>query len=66
METSVTAQRPEGSVEVCRVEVIQYIDPDSGGLFWNLDWTEDASLTQIIGLLQIGSAEILRRVDRED
>lgn len=57
-------KRPKGTYEVCRVEIVQYIHGDTGELFWNLDWTEDTSLTQIIGLLHVASAEILNRANQ--
>ena len=48
-------------IVTARVEVIQWINPESGELWWDIDHSEDASLTQIVGLLTIATHEMYRR-----
>ncbi len=60
-------EMPEGAVEVCRVEVVQYIHPDDQeGLWWNLYYSEDSPLTQIMGLIEIAKAEVISRAFKDD
>lgn len=56
-----SADAPEGAFITARVEVIQYLHPDSGEIWWNIDHDDASTLTQIIGLLAIAQQEMFRR-----
>lgn len=48
-------------VVTARVEVTQWINPETGELWWDIDHDETSTLTQIVGLLTLATHEMYRR-----
>ena len=56
---------PEDGLIVGRVQVTKWIRED-GREWWDLDYDQDQSLGQIIGLLNMAAYELYRRAIQDD
>lgn len=57
---------PEGAFVTARIEVVQYLHPETGDVWWNIDHDESSTLTQLIGLLMIATLEMYARSQKEE
>lgn len=57
------AQIPENAIVNCEIKILQWIDPETGGLRWQCFYDGEIPLSGVLGLLELAKLDMIQRTD---